>query len=206
MRSQDDHNKRKGPPEAWRTDRCPARHGGPMGSGWHAVEPLPELARQGGRGQPRLHLDAGQRGAQHPPVAFASRMLKALGVSTNFDQTSSLLEDRDDTTITIASRFDGITGTRPSDEEQRPGPPGNRRAGGGLPQAPRTAARLVSRPHVEPPSPAAIGVDYKQMYKWYNGVEPSGAAMQRLYEFASTVPGGLEILLGRSYQMTFLKD
>ena len=53
---------------------------------------------------------------------------------------------------------------------------------------------------------AAIGVDYKQMYKWCNGVEPSGAALQRLYEFASTVPGGLEILLGRSYQMTFLKD
>ena len=50
------------PPEAWWTDRCPAQHGGPMGTA-HSAEPLPELARQGGRGQPRLHLDAGQRGA-----------------------------------------------------------------------------------------------------------------------------------------------
>ena len=50
------------PPEAWWTDRCPAQHGGPIGAA-HAAERLPELARQGGRGQPRLHLDAGQRGA-----------------------------------------------------------------------------------------------------------------------------------------------
>ena len=46
---------------------------------------------------------------------------------------------------------------------------------------------------------AAIGVDYRQMYKWrMHGVEPSGAAMQRLYEFASGIPGGLKILLGKS--------
>ena len=54
---------------------------------------------------------------------------------------------------------------------------------------------------------AAIGVDYRQMYKWRkHGVEPSGAAMQRLYEFASRIEGGLEILLGTSYQLTFLRD
>ena len=44
---------------------------------------------------------------------------------------------------------------------------------------------------------AAIGVDYRQMYKWRkHGVEPSGAAMDRLYKFASGIPGGLQILLG----------
>ena len=54
---------------------------------------------------------------------------------------------------------------------------------------------------------AAIGVDYRQMYKWRkHGVEPSGAAMDRLYKFASRLPGGLAILLGKEYQMTFLRD
>ncbi len=53
----------------------------------------------------------------------------------------------------------------------------------------------------------AIGVDYRQMYKWRkHGVEPSGAAMDRLYKFASLLHGGLAILLGREYQMTFLRD
>ena len=53
----------------------------------------------------------------------------------------------------------------------------------------------------------AVGVDYRQMYKWRkHGVEPSGAAMDRLYKFASRLPGGLEILLGESYQMSFLRD
>ena len=53
----------------------------------------------------------------------------------------------------------------------------------------------------------AIGVDYRQMYKWRkHGVEPSGAAMDRLYKFASRIQGGLEILLGESYQMSFLRD
>ena len=54
---------------------------------------------------------------------------------------------------------------------------------------------------------AAIGVDYRQMYRWRkHGVEPSGAAMDRLYKFASRLPGGLQILLGESYQMSFLRD
>ena len=53
----------------------------------------------------------------------------------------------------------------------------------------------------------AIGVDYKQMYKWYNdGVEPSGGALHSLYQFASRIPGGLEMFLGEGFQMTFLKD
>ena len=58
------------PPEERRTDRCPARRGGSLEAA-RTVGPLPELARQGGRGQPRIHVDAGQRGAlalrPHPP-------------------------------------------------------------------------------------------------------------------------------------------
>ena len=54
---------------------------------------------------------------------------------------------------------------------------------------------------------AAIGVDYKQMYRWHNeGVEPSGGAMHSLFLFASRMPGGLGILLGEGFHMTFFKD
>ncbi len=53
----------------------------------------------------------------------------------------------------------------------------------------------------------AIGVDYRQMYKWRkHGVEPSGAAMDRLYKFAGRLNGGLVILMGEGYQMTFLRN
>ena len=53
----------------------------------------------------------------------------------------------------------------------------------------------------------AIGVDYKQMYKWYNdAVEPSGGALHSLYQFASRIPGGLDIFLVEGFQMTFIKD
>ena len=54
---------------------------------------------------------------------------------------------------------------------------------------------------------AAIGVDYKQMYRWHNeDVEPSGGAMHALYDLASTIPGGVAILLAREFQLTYLKD
>ena len=69
MPKQDTH-KQERPPEAQRTDRRPARHGGRLEASGSA-EPLPELARQGDRGQPRLRVDAGQQGAlalrSHPP-------------------------------------------------------------------------------------------------------------------------------------------
>ena len=53
----------------------------------------------------------------------------------------------------------------------------------------------------------AISIDYKQMYRWHNeGVEPSGGAMHSLFLFAGRVPGGLDILLGEGFQMTFFKD
>ena len=53
----------------------------------------------------------------------------------------------------------------------------------------------------------AIGIDYKQMYRWHNdGVEPSGGAYHSLVLFASRIPGGLHILFGEGFQMTFFKD
>ncbi len=58
------------PPEGRGTDRCAPQHNGPRGAG-HDAEPLPEPARQGDRGQPRMHGNAGQRQAHafrpHPP-------------------------------------------------------------------------------------------------------------------------------------------
>ena len=52
----------------------------------------------------------------------------------------------------------------------------------------------------------AIGVGYKRMYKWRKGVEPSGGAMYALYKYASRISGGLNILMGDGFQMTFFKD
>ena len=52
----------------------------------------------------------------------------------------------------------------------------------------------------------ALGVDYKQMLRWRKGVEPSGGAMHSLCLFASRIQGGLEILMGDGFQMTFFKD
>ena len=52
----------------------------------------------------------------------------------------------------------------------------------------------------------ALGVSHKQIYRWRKGVEPSGGAMQSLYEFASQVRGGLEILLGEGVQTTFFRN
>ena len=51
-----------------------------------------------------------------------------------------------------------------------------------------------------------IGVDHKQMYRWRNGVEPSGGALHALYVFAASIPGGLEILMGEPFQLTFFRD
>ena len=51
-----------------------------------------------------------------------------------------------------------------------------------------------------------MGVDYKQIYRWHNGgVEPSGGAMHSLFLFASRMPGGLDILMGEGFRMTFFK-
>ena len=52
----------------------------------------------------------------------------------------------------------------------------------------------------------ALDVDYKQMLRWRKGVEPSGGAMHSLFLFAGRLPGGLAILMGDGFQMTFFKD
>ncbi len=51
-----------------------------------------------------------------------------------------------------------------------------------------------------------IGVDYRQIYRWRKGVEPSGGALHALYVFAATIPGGLEILIGEPFQLTFFRN
>ena len=52
----------------------------------------------------------------------------------------------------------------------------------------------------------ALGVDPKQLFRWRKGVEPCGGAMHSIFRFASRLPGGLEILIGEGFQMTFFKD
>ena len=52
----------------------------------------------------------------------------------------------------------------------------------------------------------ALGVDPKQLRRWRRGVEPGGGAMLSLLRFASRVPGGVQILMGESFQMTFFGE
>ena len=52
----------------------------------------------------------------------------------------------------------------------------------------------------------AIGVDHKQIYRWRKGAEPSGGAMYGLFRFAARLPGGLEILMGEPFQLSFFKE
>ena len=52
----------------------------------------------------------------------------------------------------------------------------------------------------------ALGVDPKQLLRWRKGVEPCGGAMHSIFRFAARLPGGLEILIGEGFQMTFFKD
>ncbi len=52
----------------------------------------------------------------------------------------------------------------------------------------------------------ALGVDPKQLRNWRRGTEPCGGAMLSIVRFASKMPGGLEILMGEGFQMTFFKE
>ena len=53
----------------------------------------------------------------------------------------------------------------------------------------------------------ALGVDPKQLRRWRKkGVEPSGGPMLSLVRFASGIPGGMEILMGEGFQMSFFKE
>ena len=53
----------------------------------------------------------------------------------------------------------------------------------------------------------ALGVDPKQLRRWRKkGVEPSGGPMLSLVRCASSIPGGMEILMGEGFQLTFFKE
>ena len=52
----------------------------------------------------------------------------------------------------------------------------------------------------------ALGVSHKQIYRWRDGVEPCGGAMHSLYLFADQLPGGLDILMGKDFQMPLLGE
>ena len=53
----------------------------------------------------------------------------------------------------------------------------------------------------------ALGLDPKQLRMWRRKhVEPCGGAMLSIARFASGIPGGLEILLGEGFQMTFFRE
>ena len=53
----------------------------------------------------------------------------------------------------------------------------------------------------------ALGVDPKQLRMWRRkGVEPCGGAMLSICRFASRIPGGLPVILGEGFQMTFFKE
>ena len=99
------------------------------------------------------------------------------------------------------SRLDGSLDLNPDDPQ--------RRTYGGL--LPKDFARRLERLKEASGLTWAglagkIGVDHKQMYRWRNGVEPSGGALHALYVFAATIPGGLEILMGEPFQLTFFRD
>ena len=52
-----------------------------------------------------------------------------------------------------------------------------------------------------------LGVDRKQTRRWGNGgVEPAGGSILSLFHFASRIPGGLDILLGRFIEPEFPDD
>ena len=52
----------------------------------------------------------------------------------------------------------------------------------------------------------AIGVDHKLLLRWRKGAVPSGGSMHLLYLFAARVDGGLEILIGEGFQVSFFRE
>ena len=52
----------------------------------------------------------------------------------------------------------------------------------------------------------AVGVSHKQMYRWRDGTEPCGGAMHSLYLFADRLPHGLDVMMGREFQIPLLPE
>ncbi len=45
----------------------------------------------------------------------------------------------------------------------------------------------------------ALGVDPKQVLRWRHGTEPCGGALFSIFRLASTVQGGLDIIMGEGF-------
>ena len=68
----------------------------------------------------------------------------------------------------------------------------------------RKVQQRGQRPHLERRAFAqALSVDRKQVRRWRQGTDPCGGAMHSLFRFALRMPGGLEILMGEGFRMTF---
>ena len=52
----------------------------------------------------------------------------------------------------------------------------------------------------------AVGMESKNLYKWRKGTVPSGGGMHSLFCLASKIPGGLDILMGESSQMSLWRN
>ena len=51
-----------------------------------------------------------------------------------------------------------------------------------------------------------IGIDYKLLRRWRKGAAPSGGSMLSLFLFANRIYGGLEILIGEGFQVSFFRE
>ena len=52
----------------------------------------------------------------------------------------------------------------------------------------------------------AVGTEGKYLHRWRKGTEPSGGAMRSLFCLASKIPGGLDILMGETSQMSLWRN
>ena len=181
-------NKAKGLHEACRTDRCPAGRGGPLEAA-QPSEPLPELARQGGRDKPRIPLHAGQRGTSAlgtHPTSDAKGPRSARTSTSSSDRRITMTNSTDE-----SSRLGVDSGTEPG---LRAAPALQQPAPGGLPQAPRTAEGgqwpYLERPRRRHRRRLQAAVPVAQGSRAVRG-----SPARPLHVRAARLPGGLEILM-----------
>ena len=197
MRSQDDHNKKKGPRR--RVGRTVVRLN--TAALWERLTLLNRsqnwLAREVGvsPGYISMLVNAGRT----PSVAFAAGCSGpwVSTTSTNFSLWRIEMTNHND-----SSRFDGIT-EQVFDEEQDLA----LQAAVLAEDFPKRLERLHEVSGLTWAAFArAIGVDPKLVHRWRNGVEPRGWAMHALFRFAARMPGGMAILVTESFQMSFFKE
>ena len=184
------------PPEAPGTDRRPARHGGPLAAAGPA-EPLPELACQDVRAQPPLRLHAGQRGAcalcTHPQQDAQGPRRRRLSPAFHIGGNRS----RPVTTSPVS------TGARTESPSTDACCPWRR---GALPED--FLERLhrlkeTSAASPGPPSPRPWAWTASRCAASEGASSPAGQPCTPLFRFALRMPGGLEILMGEGFRMTF---